>query len=226
MKDSEFPIGMDFLKQYDLVIFERGQYLWKRGDEIKYLYYVQSGICAAIEWQFNGALYIPLFFHKNELIGVLTVLGEKVQRISRNDIVARTQVHVYRIPIDDARHYIHSNFEVYKKATYSVLNSEAEMISLAQMKIRGNSAAIVCTALVTLKEIKKRNNFYYVPACFNITDIANNLQMHRVTVSKIMKCLCEKEILKKEAYGWSILDIDELEQYASGEKILENVYRN
>lgn len=224
MINSQFSIGKDFLEKYDLMIVERGQYLWKSGDEIQYLYYIQSGICAAVEWQFNGALYIPLFYQKNEMIGLLTVLGENVQRIAARDIVAKTKVHVYKIPIDDVRDYIHSDFEIYKKAANSVLNAETEILELFQMKVKGNSVALVCNAMIMLKMKNEKVGDYFVPPHFNITDIASNLQIHRVTVSKIIKCLCVRNVLKKESYGWHILDLSELEKYASGEKNLENIY--
>lgn len=88
--------------------------------------------------------------------------------------------------------------------------------------VGGLMAAIVCNRLAALmRPLWRDKKDYYVPSFFTITDTSANIQLHRVTVSRIMKRLTEAGIIEKKSYGWKIFNPGLLEEHASGEKLFE-----
>ena len=62
---------------------------------------------------------------------------------------------------------------------------------------------------------------WYVSNVFTITDLAANLQLHRVTVSKLLKRLTAAGLIAKKSYGFEICQPKELRAYALGEKLFD-----
>ncbi len=222
MRNCEMKIDLDFLANYPLETFERGTVIFEKGKELKYVYYLTEGICAGMELMVNGAHTMPLFYHEKEFMGVAKELLMTGSNIPMGNCVAKTKVTVYKVPVEDFRIYLRQNPEVYQEVTKSVVKSQHEMLEIAHMRIRGNSVAIVCNCLAALmRPMWREKKDYYIPNLFTITDISANIQLHRVTVSRIMKRLTEAGIIEKKSYGWKVLDAKLLEEYAAGERLFE-----
>lgn len=222
MRNCEMKIDPNFLSRYPVVTFERGAVLFQKGKELKYVYYLIEGICAGMDLTVNGSHVFPLFYHEGEFMGVAKELLMTGSNIPIGNCVAKTKAMAYKVPVEDFRIYIRQYPEVYQEVTKSVINSQHQMLNIAHMRIRGNSVAIVCNCLAALmRPLWRDKKDYYVPSVFTITDISANIQLHRVTVSRIMKRLTEAGIIEKKSYGWKILNPGLLEEYASGEKLFE-----
>lgn len=222
MRNCEMNIDPAFLAKYPMETFERGAVIFQKDKELKYVYYLVEGICAGMELMVNGSHSFALFYHEREFMGVAKELLMTGSNVPMGNCVAKTKVTVYKVPVEDFRIYIRQNPEVYQEVTKSVVKSQHEMLVIAHMRIRGNSAAIVCNCLAALmRPMWREKEDFYIPNTFTITDISANLQLHRVTVSRIMKRLGEAGLIEKKSYGWKILNVKLLEEYASGEKLFE-----
>lgn len=219
MKNRVVKADSAFWANCPLETFERGAVLFQKGEELKDVYYLVEGVCAGMDLMVNGAHMLPLFYREGEFMGVANELQMTGSNVPPGSCVAKTRVRAYRIPVEEFRQYLRKSPEFYQEVTKSVLHSQYEMLAIAHMRIRGNSVAIVCNCLSALmKPMWRDDQNFYVPNVFTITDISANLQLHRVTVSRIMKRLADAGVIEKKTYGWRVLDRKQLEAYASGEK--------
>ena len=217
MPTDNTALNDTFLKRYPLVRFNKGDILLRPGEINHYLYYIKSGVCACSIIHLDGNLIIPLFLRKDELIGArMELLGVKENR-SLSEVSAHTDVEVYKIPIRDIRALLQTDFEAYKRLARSVILSLDRVIETSNMRGKGNSVMIVCNTL--LHEMSSEGcpeGLYRLSDYFTITDLSRILQLHRVTVSRIMHGLVEKNVLEKRGRVWYITDRKKLEKYQQG----------
>lgn len=218
------PLEQDFLEQYPLVSFQKGEILIRQGQLIQYLYYIQSGVCACSILHTDGNTFIPLFLRKDEIVGVRQELLEVRENRSLHEIYALTAVSAYKIPVADVQYLLQNDFEVYKKLTKSVILSLDRIIEFANMRGKGNTAMMICAALMQeYPSTRQKDGSYKLPDYFTVSDCAKGLLIHRVTVSRIMHQLCEKGALKKENTSWYITDMHLLDKYRQGILTLDPV---
>lgn len=215
-------IDADFLGQYPLKTFAKGTVLFEKGKELQYLYYLVEGICAGIDLTVNGSHLLPLFYREGEFMGVAKELLLTGSNIPPGSCIAKTKVCAYEVPVTEFRRYLLENPAVYQEIAKSVIQAQQAMLAIAHLRIRGNSAAVVCHCLCTLMQpLPQSPGRWYVSNVFTITDLAANLQLHRVTVSKLLKRLAAAGLIAKRSYGFEICRPEALRAYASGEKLFD-----
>lgn len=218
-------LDRDYLNRFPVVKLKKGAIILYQGQDVTYFYYLTSGICAGVDVKSNGSYAIALFYYPGDLIGI-------AQEFVQNDhtqlgtVLVKTDAYAYKIPAETFRTYMQQNFAVYRNVAASIFMSEKKMLDISRMRIKGNSVAVVCHTMLSLVQTmdKDQETILYIDKVFTVTEISQYLQMHRVTVSKILSRLCEELVMQKQKYGWEVLNISELKKYAAGEKTLINLY--
>lgn len=222
MREYTIQMDADFLGQYPLKTFSKGTILFEKGKELEYLYYLVDGICAGIDLTVNGSQLLPLFYREGEFMGVAKELLLTGSNIPSGSCIAKTKICAYQVPVLEFRRYLRENPAVYQEIAKSVIQAQQAMLSIAHLRIRGNSVAVVCHCLCTLMQpLPQSPGRWYVSNVFTITDLAANLQLHRVTVSKLLKRLTAAGLIAKKSYGFEICQPKELRAYALGEKLFD-----
>ncbi|MCF0228188.1 MAG: Crp/Fnr family transcriptional regulator [Parasporobacterium sp.] len=217
MTETFPPFDEKFISKYPVVRFRKGDIILKYGQLNTHLYCIKEGICACTIINTDGNTLIPLFLRKHEVIGVRLELLGVMENRSIHEVSAHTDVAAYKIPINDIRTLLKTDFEAYKRATRSVISSLDRVIETSNLRGKGNSVMMVCNTIYhEMEPVPGKKDLFILPSYFSVTDLANSMLIHRVTVSRIMHTLCMENVMKKEDRCWYITDASLLNKYRQG----------
>lgn len=201
-------------------VFQKGETIIRQGEPVPYLYLLQSGSCYRYLITPKGNTIIYEIKEPDNsfscLIGVLTVYNQS--GMSNYTFVARTICECLCIPAADFIQWASDKAEVQNELLRLAMAFHAEVSRAFQFHQEGRIANRLCSILVGCCTF--RDNEWRIEKKYSFSELANMLGVHAVTVSRIIRCLCEEQVLSKAPDGLLVTDMDKLVAYASDSETL------
>lgn len=197
--------------------FQKGDTILCQGDHVDFLYQLVSGTCYRRMDTDKGDTIIYAIKQPgntvNSLLGVLNLYNRDFT--SSFSFVARTTCQCLCIPADAFRTWVDDKPAVLKELLVLASDNSRELRIAFRAFQGGRVANRLCRILLSCsKEIQGKK---IISKDYSFTEIASLLGIHHVTVSRIVRSLCEEGVLKKENGYILIQDSDRLKRYASNE---------
>ena len=200
--------------------FKKGDVILRQGEQVNYLYLLESGTCYRYMDTDKGDTIIYAIKHPGDtvssLLGVLNLYNQ--DETSSFSVVARTSCQCQCIPAESFRQWVEDKPSVLKDLVILASNNSLELRIAFRSFQEGRIANRLCRILISCSENVKTG--LVISKDYTFTEMASMLGVHHVTVSRIIRALCEEGVLKKEEGALRILDFDKLSCYAKNEDTL------
>ena len=223
MKNDE-EISMDLIEM-DGVRFckmEKGQTFLQQGEPVEMLYYLTQGTLYRSFTTARGdeVLYgikkaQPEAGLAQSLVGVLSLYSDGA--VCNTSFTAMTECEGYMVPCEVFLNYVKDKPELLTDILRMAMSEYHNLMTNYQAHQEKHIANRLCQVLLN-QSARKPDGCYYVSNISNM-ELAGFLGIHQVTVSKILKRLKEKPVIKRTKKGWQIIDREQLEQLAAGDKL-------
>ena len=213
------------LIEMDGVYFGRmnkGHVFIQQGEPVRMLYYLTKGTLYRSFTTARGdeVLYgikkaCPGAGIAQALVGVLSLYNEGY--VCSTSFTAMTECEGYMVPCDVFFAYVQDKPEILADILRLAMAEYRNLMINYQAHQEKHIANRLCQVLLHQAE-PCADGKSYVRNLSNL-ELAAFLGIHQVTVSKILRCLKEKQVLERTKQGWLILDKAHLERLAAGEKL-------
>ena len=203
--------------------FKKGEKLIVAGEEIEYIYYLIKGTVYRELVTAKG--YEGIFACKKSediadaLVGILILYNKTGSVGSRYDFVAHTDCTCYRIPKDVCMEYLRDHPVLLERVLEHAMRELTKMTQLFLARREGTATTHLCFLL--LRRAKETENGLLVSRKLTNVEISKLLNVHKVTISRMLRALREEGVIERTSEGILILQPDRLKQYAKNEAILE-----
>lgn len=150
------------------------------------------------------------------LIGVLTLYNQSA--FSNYTFMARTTCECLCIPAADFIEWAADKADVQNELLCLAVAAHAELSQAYQFHQEGRIANRLCSILAGCCTF--RDHEWRIEKKYSFSELASMLGVHAVTVSRIIRYLCEEQVLSKTPDGLRVMDMDKLMQYASDSETL------
>lgn len=200
--------------------FSKGETILSQGADVKYLYLLLSGSCYRYLMTEKGDSVIYEIKEAgdtlNSLVGVLAIYNEN--GTSQFTYVARTACVCQCIPADDFISWAARRADVQNQLLRLTLHYYEELKITYQAHQEGRAANQICRLL--LNYATPQESGWIIEKKYSYFEMASMSGIHAVTASRIIRHLCEKQVLAKDHDRLRVLDMDQMLRYASNEDIL------
>lgn len=213
------------LLEMDGVYFSKmnkGRVFIQQGEPVKMLYYLTKGTLYRSFTTARGdeVLYgikkaSPGAGVAQALVGVLSLYNEGY--VCSTSFTAMTECEGYLVPCDVFFAYVQDKPEILADILHLAMAEYRNLMINYQAHQEKHIANRLCQVLLNQAEQGADGNSY-VRNISNL-ELAGFLGIHQVTVSKILKCLKQRQVIQRTKQGWQILDKPQLERLAAGEKL-------
>lgn len=198
-------------------IFQKGEFILRQGDYMEYLWLLEEGTCYRHMDTDKGDTIIYAIKQPgstvSSLLGVLNLYND--DQVSSFSFVARTPCRCLCIPADAFRIWADDKPAVLKDLLILAANNSRELRVGFRALQEGRVANRLCQILISCSKVVQGREI--ISRDYTFTEMASMLGIHHVTVSRIIRALCEEGVLKKDAGCILILNRERLTQYANSE---------
>lgn len=200
--------------------FKKGETILRQGEKTEFLYLLKSGSCYRYLFTDKGDTIIYEIKKPdgslNSLIGVLTLYNQ--EDASHFTFVARTQCECLCIPAKDFVEWAADKPTVQNELVCLAMTYYNELRIAYQSHQEGRIANRLCRIL--LECIKSDDSSLIITKKYNFSEMAAMLGIHPVTVSRIVRSLCEEKTLAKDPDALRVVNIEKLLAYAGNKEPL------
>lgn len=225
---------MDYMTLPGAVIkrFKKGETLINQGEAISYVYYLKDGIVhrnVLTERGLETTLTIKSDHTKSKIeavIGVLIMYSAEADqpKIAQSSFVAKTDCECIQIPVQSFLKYAYQDRDVLEEIVRHAMSNYTHLLEMYRLRQDKDTVAKICDSL--LEHCEDKNGIWQISDLPKNIDLAHQLGVHAVTVSRIMSKLQEEKIIKKKKNALIAADIDRLERLAEHEESLSYRYKN
>ena len=211
-------MDLSFLCQLEgatLCKFTKGECLVQQGDPLDYIYYLTEGVCERIELSEDGG---EVLFNKkmpndgpNSIVGLNTLWAASAGFCYVNTFVAITDVVCYRIDAVEAKKALQKCPEALDEILSTLSQKYLTLKEMYKSRQERRAPNQLCALL--LKNIVITAEGMYINKKLKNVEISRQLNIHPVTVAKIMSFLQKEDILQRTSNGIKVLDFDRLVAY-------------
>lgn len=201
--------------------FHKGEIILAQGVEVEYLYWLQSGSCYRnlITAKGDSVIYeikeADSTLHS--MIGALAVYNKTPG--SKFTYVARTDCVCLCIPSKDFLAWAAERPDIQNQLLRITLHYYEQLRLTYQAHQEGCIANRICQILLECIELQSGKQV--ISKRYHFSEIAGLLGVHTVTLSRIIRSLCEKGILEKSGNRTIVKDPDTLMRLANHEFLLD-----
>lgn len=199
---------------------KKGEKILEQGEEVKHIYYLTKGTCYRVVLNDKGDEIIYGVKQTDtlarSLVGVMSVYGGGV---STNSFVAQTDCEGYFIPKEEFLAYAKKNPELLDELLHMAAKEHYDLYLNFQFRQEGRIANRLCQMLLEQAKRSEEGKWRIERSVTNVK-LGQFLGIHAVTVAKIMKQLKAEGIICRTAEGTLINDIEGLNAYAQGKKMV------
>lgn len=212
---------MEFLQHPNVVyhVFEKDEVIFRQGDKLSYLYYLEKGCVHRTFFSDKGDKIIYNIKSGGQafesLIGVLALYAP--DSISPSDFIAMSKCTGYMVPSEVFREYALSKPELLEELLRDAVAHSRNMTERFQARQGKKVANKLCEIMWNNME-QTLTGMFTIKGIKNI-ELAGILGVHPVTISRIIKSLREEGILEKWPGGWVVQDTKALKKYADGKHL-------
>lgn len=200
--------------------FRKGETILRQGEKLQYLYLLQSGSCYRYLITHKGDTVIYEIKEPDDslsgLIGVLTLYNQS--DCTNFTFVARTNCECLCIPAEEFAAWAADKADVQNALLHLAMYQYNELSQAYQFHQEGRVANRLCGILADCSSPCGQE--WIVEKKYSFSEMADMLGVHAVTVSRIIRCLCEEQVLSKDEDGLRVADMERLLEYASNSKPL------
>jgi CRP/FNR family transcriptional regulator len=187
---------------------QRGEYLYRQGDSMQYLYVIRSGSIKLLFNSWDGEEQIINFYMRGQTLG----LGDIQSALHGSSAVALETTSVCKLNYDKLQSLCKKNPDLYnrliKLVSGEVYHEQTKMLMHGQKQAEERLASFIL-------EIASRNkNNGYSFNAFNLPmsrhDIANFLWVADETISRLITKFCDDKLLEINKRSVRITDYDSL----------------
>ena len=153
----------------------------------------------------------------DSFLGVLSLYTPDQENLYR--FTAREECNCLVIPLDSFLSWIESPSDLAVELLKMAMGQYRNLQKSFQAYQEGRNANRLCMSIIRKSCIK--DGKHILSKKNTLVEMASSLGVHAVTVSRIMRALCEEGILTRTSQGYVIDDINELYKYASNQKKLK-----
>ncbi|HIY13392.1 MAG TPA: Crp/Fnr family transcriptional regulator [Candidatus Agathobaculum merdipullorum] len=195
--------------------FQKGEYLWKPGELIRWVYYIESGICVTSAEHEDGYQKI-LFFHSGG--AVFPGFHQSDFKIERSlSTKALSPMQALEFPADA----VYRMFQQNSRLSEIAFETYAKLINLLIYETAHQDYNNVFLKLCNLLYLFSRNSPSGDPAHIDLTqeNIADILTINRVNAAKALARLRDEDIIVSHRKWIEIIDPAALERHCSQETL-------
>lgn len=201
-------------------MFKKGETLINQGEAIRYVYYLIDGIVhrnVLTERGLETTLTIKSDHMKHEIeavIGVLIIYSAEVDqpKVAQSSFIAKTDCKCIQIPVQSFLKYAYQDRDALESIVRYAMDNYTHLLDMYRVRQDKDMVAKVCMYL--LEQSEGKNGACLIKDIPKNIDLAYQLGVHAVTISRIMGKLKEEEIIKKRKNGLEITDMERLENLA------------
>lgn len=203
--------------------FKRGECLIKRDEELTYVYYLKKGMVNREFLTDNGVESIVSSKEGGRLtssiVGLLVLYRGYEAGISHNDFVAMTDCYCIKIPVKVCKDFFYQHPSLLEEAVAAALYECEYLMKLYLHKSESPASAMLCRFILSRKE--NIGNEWYLPKTYTNIELSKLLNIHKVTISRILGVLKAQCAVARSAKGLHLIDLNLLNQYANNEQQME-----
>lgn len=217
------PQGVDvsFLCDLESAVrctFRAGEYLVQQDQPRRYVFYLTEGNGEWLEYTEDGE---ALYFRSKHAGDTQDVVGLhnlwSPEPLYSYSFVSTSDIVCYRIDEADAREAIHRRPDAMEAVLIMLTRKFQELRKLYNARQSRHISNQVCAYL--LDSIVQNANGIRLPKKLTNVSISHRLNVHQVTVAKIMKFLQTEGVISRTADGVRVLNLPRLEEYANGARM-------
>lgn len=200
--------------------FKKGDCLLPAGERVEYVYYLTKGTVYRELISDKG--YESILSRKNNsnaiqsLVGILALYTDIEGNIIHSGFFAHTDCIAYKIPKDVCMQYLRDHPDMMEDLLRYSLEEYVRVLKILNARREGNSTASLCKLLLE-RARPTEQGLLVSKKCTNV-EMAKILNIHKVTVNRMLRVLKEESVLERTADGLLILQPELLRQYADDEK--------
>lgn len=200
--------------------FSKGETILSQGADVKYLYLLLSGSCYRYLMTEKGDSVIYEIKEAGDtlhsLVGALAIYNKN--ETSQFTYVARTSCICRCIPADDFRCWAAQRPDIQNQLLRLTLHYYEELKITYQAHQEGRAANQICRLLLKCAGQQEQN--WIIEKKYSFSEMASMAGVHAVTVSRIVRHLCEQGIMEKQGDKLRVHNMDQLMRYANNEDTL------
>ena len=195
--------------------FKKGEIIIQEGEKVNDLYYLTSGRVERISINQNGEKNILGI--KAEKNGIASILGiyyayeAEQERFSHFVFKAASRCECYKISIDNFRSWVRSRSDIMEEIILFFYEDYKQAFDRLSAHIKGDTSKELCKFLI--QNAIREDGRLLVPKKNYLKDLAAVLNVHKVTISRIMRKLKAEGIVSRSEDGIEILDYERLQYY-------------
>lgn len=208
--------AISILLTFPKVLFSKGDFVIHQGEEARSVYYLAEGICVRNSYTVRGdeITYGERIADGSAscLLGALSHYTDR--RVHHTNFVARTNCVCHRVPAEEFRAFLDDNPAVLHDLVHLALHSYTELNENFQAKLKGLAPARIASYL--LGNMTHTAEGAILEERLNMSALARELGMHRITVGKIIHAFVEEGLVVYRGNTLVIVDAARLAAYAEG----------
>lgn len=196
-------------------IISKGDYLWKPGDFIHHVYYIESGICMTSVQHEDGHQKILYFQSKGCITPGFHYTTFKIEQSITARAISDMNV------LEFSREDIYSMFQTNTKLSTLAFECYAKLINVLIYETAhqeyNHSFLKLCNLLYLFTQNSPNNDSSRID--LSQENIADILTLNRVNVAKSLSRLRDEEIIIPHRKWIEIISLDKLKKYCSQETL-------
>jgi CRP-like cAMP-binding protein len=201
--------------------FKKGQILIHSGQTVENVYYLKkgtvhreivtpSGTESILSCKEGGGL-------TDSIVGILILYKEpgNARPVSGYTFVAMTDCYCQKIPAAVCKQYLQDHTDLLEQVVATAIHEVSYLMSLYLAKSERPAPSVLCTAILAHAEARPEG--LYLPKTYSNIELSKLSNIHKVTISRILKALKEEGVIEKNSRGMHILDQDRMHRYAENQ---------
>ncbi len=207
--------------------FKPGDYLFRRGNPMPYVFYLKKGVVKRETITQYGEVIIHHTKESDQLtgsiVGLLYIFSKNFDGICTDDFIAVTDCICYRIPSAVCKKYILSHSDLTEELIEMVIELFDETEVYLDNKKALTATQYTCEFLSLHSE--KIGNNRILPKKYTNVELSKYLGIHSVTVSRIINVLRKEGVIERTPEGLLIKNMKALQEYITGAKTMSYQYK-
>jgi CRP-like cAMP-binding protein len=188
----------------EIVDFKTGDYIYRSGEEARYLYTVRRGLVKLVQYVEDGGQRIVRLLKQGDVAGIEALLGRNYQ----HDAVLLDTTQVCRIPVDVINALNDNTPRLHRRLMGAWDRALSDADRWLTELSTGTAKERVIRLFVTLDELCKEE-YFYMPSR---EDIGSMLGITTETASRIVAELKRAELIRMIDHKHAVADIVQLKQ--------------
>lgn len=202
--------------------FKKGDCIISSGETLRYVYYLKKGTVHREIVSANGVESIISIKEGGDvtssLIGILILYMDE-NPISFYNFIAISDCYCLRIPIDVCKDYFHHHADLLEKLVVTAVKECSYITERYLGKSEIPAISMLCRTI--LERAEQRGDKLILPKAYNNIELSKLINIHKVTVSRMLCALKEEGVIEKTAEGMNILLPEAMQAYANNKKTLK-----